>query len=98
MTDKNLSLEKDNVELEDKLQQSNLRKRKLEDNVTISETEIKRIKLELVSSKEENQKLKRFKEVAKEKETELKKIIERKNNNLNLLLRQIQKLKPDTRE
>ena len=98
MTDKNLSLEKDNVELEDKLQESHLRKRKLEEDVTSSETEIKKIKLELVSTTEENQKLNRFKELAEERETGLRKIIARKNNNLNLLLRQIQKLKPDTRE
>ena len=96
LTDKNLTLEKDNIELKDKLQESHIRKRKLEEDVMSSETENKRIKLEMVSTKEENQELKRLKELHLKSIKEKNTIIERKSDNLNLLLRQIrQQVKPD---
>ena len=96
LTDKNLTLEKDNIELKDKLQESHIRKRKLEEDVMSSETENKKIKLEMVSTKEENQELKRLKELHLKSIKEKNTIIERKSDNLNLLLRQIrQQVKPD---
>ena len=96
LTDKNLALEKDNIELEDKLQKSHIRKRKLKEDAMSSETENKRIRFELVSTKEENQELKRLKKLHLKSIKEKNTIIERKSDNLNLLLRQIrQQVKPD---